>query len=122
MSRRPIGKKAMTPPQRQRQHRIKAEAMSTSYVVALYETDKAYGGPEEGGWWYDTGTLVRIIKVFKNEDKAWEYVNRATPSIDKVLNKDRYPVSSVLCTGWYSLEVHEDIAPQTYPTKTPRYK
>jgi len=26
--------------------------------VNLYEVDRSYGGPEEGGWYYDTGTLV----------------------------------------------------------------
>jgi hypothetical protein len=29
-----------------------------SYWVAVYETGREYGGPEEGGWWYDTGRLV----------------------------------------------------------------
>jgi|TARA_R110000796_G_scaffold214879_2_gene330865 hypothetical protein len=26
--------------------------------VNVYEVDRSYGGPEEGGWYYDTGTLV----------------------------------------------------------------
>jgi len=25
------------------------------FVVQMYETGQAYGGPEEGGWWYDYG-------------------------------------------------------------------
>lgn len=25
------------------------------FVVQMYETGRAYGGPEEGGWWYDYG-------------------------------------------------------------------
>lgn len=29
-----------------------------SHWVVVYEIDREYGGPEEGGWWYDTGRLV----------------------------------------------------------------
>lgn len=25
--------------------------------IGLYETHRAYGGPEEGGWWFDAGDL-----------------------------------------------------------------
>lgn len=28
------------------------------YEVAVYEGSLAYGGPEEGGWWYWQGELV----------------------------------------------------------------
>jgi hypothetical protein len=31
--------------------------------VNVYEVDRAYGGPEEGGWYYDTGTLVLSRQV-----------------------------------------------------------
>ena len=26
--------------------------------VTVYKIDRAYGGPEEGGWWYDYGTVL----------------------------------------------------------------
>jgi hypothetical protein len=29
-----------------------------TYIVAVYMADKAFGGHEEGGWWYDTGRLM----------------------------------------------------------------
>lgn len=32
--------------------------MSEGYGVAVYEIDLVYGGPEEGGWYFNTGTLV----------------------------------------------------------------
>ena len=31
--------------------------MATQYAN-VYEMDRAYGGAEEGGWWYDVGELV----------------------------------------------------------------
>lgn len=45
--------------------------MPKQYVVAVYETDRAYGGPEEGGWWYTVGELVDIDMVTESEDLAW---------------------------------------------------
>lgn len=29
----------------------------------VYELDQAYGGPEEGGWWYTRGSLLACIPV-----------------------------------------------------------
>lgn len=29
------------------------------FVVAVYETDRLFGGHEEGGWWFTVGRLVR---------------------------------------------------------------
>lgn len=40
----------------------------TTYVLAFYDIDRAYGGPEEGGWWYDTGQLVRVWRTLKSEE------------------------------------------------------
>jgi hypothetical protein len=29
------------------------------FFVNVYEVERAYGGPEEGGWWFDTGHLIQ---------------------------------------------------------------
>ena len=29
--------------------------------VTIYETNRTYGGPEEGGWWYDYGTVLATV-------------------------------------------------------------
>jgi hypothetical protein len=29
--------------------------LERGFVVQMYEVGQAYGGPEEGGWWYDYG-------------------------------------------------------------------
>jgi len=31
--------------------------------VSVYEVQRAYGGPEEGGWWYDVYSLVDTVPV-----------------------------------------------------------
>ena len=35
--------------------------------VTLYRTDRPYGGPEEGGWWYDHTVAVETIRVPSRE-------------------------------------------------------
>ena len=37
------------------------------YIVAVYEKARAYGGPEEGGWWFDTGRLVTSVSLHSEE-------------------------------------------------------
>lgn len=34
--------------------------MATEYVN-VYEVDRNYGGPEEGGWWFDSGEPILSI-------------------------------------------------------------
>ena len=48
------------------------------WSVALYETGQAYGGPEEGGWYYSTGNLVepQKIRVFEDVSEAIVYKNK----------------------------------------------
>ena len=31
--------------------------------VNVYEVNRHYGGPEEGGWWYDSGEPILSIRV-----------------------------------------------------------
>lgn len=55
------------------------------WSVALYTSSQAYGGPEEGGWWYSRGSLIEPwkIKFFDNyqdaekyRDELWEYCEK----------------------------------------------
>ena len=41
----------------------------TGYGVAVYAVDSSYGGPEEGGWWYDTGELIEV-EIWPNQALA----------------------------------------------------
>ena len=47
------------------------------WYVNIYETNRAYGGPEEGGWYYDTGDLLECKEFCwletRNEDTD-EYI------------------------------------------------
>ena len=97
-------------------------ANKTVYIVAVYLCDRAYGGPEEGGWWYSTGELVRIIRTFKDEERAAAYATRMNRLLNATINKGRREISSVLSDGRYYAEVHESIAPRHYPEHRPHYE
>lgn len=45
------------------------------WCVGVYTADRAYGGPEEGGWWYNCGGLVEHakIKFFDRYQDAYDY-------------------------------------------------
>lgn len=44
--------------------------MKKHYVIAVYDVDRHYGGPEEGGWYYTDGPIVGIEAVTVDKDMA----------------------------------------------------
>ena len=68
------------------------------YVVAFYAVDRAYGGPEEGGWWFDTGELVRLHRVCLTEAAAARLAVRANRLLDLV-QRGHCRLDSVLYAG-----------------------
>ena len=46
-----------------------AEAEVAPFYVNVYYVKRCYGGPEEGGWYYDAGRL-ELCEPFKRESKA----------------------------------------------------
>ena len=96
--------------------------MKNNYVVAFYKVDQQYGGPEEGGWWFDSGVLCRVFKVCKTKDEAYRTARRAN-DILYVLQRDLPSVSSVLYTGGrYMACVYENSAVPFYPEHRPYYE
>jgi len=92
------------------------------WFVAVYMVDKAYGGPEEGGWWYDVGELVRVSRLFRNIDKACTYVARMQTLLDATLNKGRREISSVLSEGRYQARICDDLPERHFPSIRPHYE
>ena len=94
------------------------------FVVAVYERDRAYGGPEEGGWWYDTGDLVRVMSVEKTEARAYERCRRINRALEaKRETSGIRPLSSVAYAGGHlEAEVFENVPPEHYPAVRPHYE
>ena len=96
------------------------------FAVAVYLCDQAWGGPEEGGWWYGTGSLVRVIRHERTEDRAYAYARRINARLKSRgfgPNRDRREMSSVLSEGEYWAEVRPaDEVPAHYPEHRPHYE
>lgn len=92
-----------------------------TWVVAVYDTDRHYGGPEEGGWWYDSRELVAIATATDSDD--------ATRIVEELGNGEyeskvsRYSVNYP-GTGDYAMYVYEPggMIVHNEPTERPHYE
>lgn len=94
-------------------------------VVGLYEVDKGHGGPEEGGWWYDCGTLVKAVEpvVCHSQEEVRAALAAISAQVESNgMNAARHKPSSVLCTGWFEpRSFRGNTAPAYFPDRRPRY-
>lgn len=110
-------------------------AMQTPQLwwVGIYLTDRAYGGPEEGGWYFDCGELVTDAsfydgrngmtpRSFTNMEDAYHFANECQTYLDATDNVGRHPVSSVLSEGIYTAMVMESSLPAYFPERKPHYE
>lgn len=84
------------------------------WCVAVYETDRAYGGPEEGGWWYDVGGLTEHAKIrfFDRYQDAYDYAQELwTYCLEE--NKDRGDVR--LAPRGFTEQLPDVYFPKTRP-------
>jgi hypothetical protein len=67
-------------------------------VVAftMGHTDRVYGGPEEGGWYYNRFTPLRVLLVPAAKGERCE---RLLHRWQTLYNAGRRPLSSVLSSG-----------------------
>ncbi len=45
-----------------------AQGKQPSFLIVAWGTSRAYGGPEEGGWWYDIDTVLEVRRAFTFEE------------------------------------------------------
>lgn len=91
------------------------------FYVNLYLDDRAYGGPEEGGWWFDCGEPVRSFG-FHTRSRAARWLPRIQRLADaKNKAERRREPSSVICEGWYAARI-EDAPAANYPAQRPHYE
>ena len=85
--------------------------------VNAYRVRRCYGGPEEGGWWYDAGELLLCEPHTAEEAEARAAELRA----GEFSNEGLRPLSSVLSTGRFDVRV--DARPGAdWPDARPRYE
>ena len=91
-----------------------------TYHLNEYELNRKYGGPEEGGWWFDTGEFVRCHGTFETMEQA-EVGESELESYLRDLRVGRYRPGSVLGNGWPELWIEEEPG-ACFPTETPFYE
>lgn len=92
----------------------------TLYFLNEYLTDKAYGGAEEGGWWYNVGEYVRCHGVHEHLAAAQEAleITRQHYLLQEQAGQAR--PDSVACTGYPDIFIQEHPG-RDYPSKRPCY-
>jgi hypothetical protein len=92
------------------------------FSVHLFKLDRAYGGREEGGWWYDCGYPEDhpLNKVFSTKAEAIAYRDSIAGEADR-MNDGLPSIDSVLCEGVYCFLINEGEA-EPFPAVRPRYE
>lgn len=87
--------------------------------VVLYELDRQYGGAEEGGWWYDAGTVEITVRFHgEHELRIWL---AAMWEITRTQVMENRPYTSV--AGGLDYEVRLSDGPgRDYPAERPHYE
>lgn len=89
--------------------------------VNIYLIDRAYGGPEEGGWYFDYGVFIGGEAV----EPSRERINKAIEIADKYCDKENEDrnddIGSVLSEGKYVVYV-EDEPGRDWPEEKPHYE
>ena len=96
------------------------------FVACVVLRDRAYGGPEEGGWWYDTeepqiGAGFPLPRVTRTREEAKEACNDMRAWCAES-NRGRPSINSVLSEGMFGTAIYEGEWPKALPEERPRYE
>jgi hypothetical protein len=87
------------------------------YRVGVYEQRDAYGGHEEGGWWYTTGTLAHESRPFMTKRGAVREELNLQKKYPKL--QGQRSITSVSPSDAYAADVDQGVfEPQTYTDHT----
>lgn len=96
------------------------------YTVSVFLIDRMWGGPEEGGWWFDAGYPATdhyrtYTRTFTSRESALQYRESLDHTIIDHANDGRHPISSMASDGEYRVYVCEG-APKPFPESRPHYE
>lgn len=88
-----------------------------SVWVALILEDRVYGGPEEGGWYYNSGDVKVQVQA-----RLLEEISLAITFYKKFWsNNNRPAISSVNSVGRYTIVVGDKLV-ESWPEVKPHYE
>ena len=85
-------------------------------VITIHETTLNYGGPEEGGWWYQAGYPCLTHCIFSKKQAVTEYVIYA----DEYEVWDQPDLGISTTSSNYEVNFANDYA-KSYPEERPYY-
>jgi hypothetical protein len=83
--------------------------------VNVYLVNRHFGGPEEGGWYYDAGELIESHATTEDDETLVPQL------VEQFSNAERPPLHSVMSNGVYRVVV-EDKPGEDWPETTPHYE
>lgn len=89
------------------------------WFVNVYEVSREWGGPEEGGWFYDAGRAVQSHEVPADEEVIGALVEKLRAEFPDAGN--RFSAASARLDADYSIAVETHRAAD-YPTERPHYE
>ena len=94
------------------------------WTVAVEMLDRAYGGPEEGGWYYDCGSRQDEYPplVFNSEPDARRACRIANMLLDTGENVGRPSIHNSNSRGIYRASVYGGYPPEHFPKARPHYE
>lgn len=87
--------------------------------INAYAVSQNYGGPEEGGWWWDSGRALASVPVIDGDDAVIDFEKkRLTEMIGWV---SRHKRTSVLGDEDFEIYVEDEPA-KDWPERRPHYE
>lgn len=90
--------------------------------IGVYEMFREYGGPEEGGWYFDVGTLAHVETI--PEGATPEYVRALCGDLEEAHTDPlALPIYSVRYEGgMFEAFTFDKVPPQHMPEEMPRWE
>ena len=95
-------------------------AISGTWYVNEYRTNRCWGGPEEGGWYYPVGAFVKCHGEFESREPAETKIAELERDFLPSAREGLHEPGSVLCTGWPEIKL-ETQPGKDYPEEAPSY-
>lgn len=90
-----------------------------NWYVTVYEIDRCYGGPEEGGWWYDSGRVVHETFCGSDDQGFWT-ANIVAENLRKEFPFNNSYTSCAYSGGDYTIRIRNTPG-ENFPKETPYY-
>lgn len=88
--------------------------------VNEYHEKRAYGGPEEGGWYFSAGLFIRCLGIHGTRQEAQAQAAELQDYVDAA-NEGAREITSVISTGRRRIRV-EPHPGRDYPEENPQYE